>query len=222
MPKLRAFAIQSVSAALILVASALAPPGVGAAEPQHGGTLIFGGETEWGFLDPHIDASGATHRVNYQLFEGLFWRDYTKPNDGSPPPIIPQLATSYDASADGTEYTFHLRQGVKFHDGTPFNAAAVEFNVRRVWDEDFEYFYDRTGSLKSAVWRELKDIEVIDDLTIKLTLLRIRRETPRRPQGGVARRSTELHGRCELLDRRCRDDAPQRDCSPSLQGVRGH
>ena len=135
--------------------------------PRRGGTLIFGGETEWGFLDPHIDASGATHRVNYQLFESLFWRDYTQPNDGSPPPIIPQLATGYDVSADGLEYTVRLREGVTFHDGTPFNAEAVVFNVRRVWDDDFEYFYDRAGSLRASVWRDLKDAVVVDDLTVK-------------------------------------------------------
>src|SRR5262245_36708103 len=129
----------SLSARLLALAVAvlvLAPAGTSRADetPKRGGTLIFGGETEWGFLDPHIDASGAMHRLNYQIFEGLFWRDYTKPNDGSPPPIIPQLATSYDVSSDGTVYTMHLRENVKFHDGTPFNAAAVEFNVRRVWD----------------------------------------------------------------------------------------
>ena len=138
--------------------------------PRPGGTLILGGETEWGFLDPHIDASGATHRVNYQLFEGLFWRDYTRPNDGRPPPIIPQLATRYEVSDDGLEYTVHLREGVKFHDGTPFNAEAVIFNVRRVWDEDFEYFYDRTGSLRAAVWRDLEAVEAIDDRTVRFTL----------------------------------------------------
>ena len=138
--------------------------------PGPAGTLILGGETEWGFLDPHIDASGATHRVNYQLFEGLFWRDYTRPNDGRPPPIIPQLATRYEVSDDGLEYTVHLREGVKFHDGTPFNAEAVIFNVRRVWDEDFEYFYDRTGSLRAAVWRDLEAVEAIDDRTVRFTL----------------------------------------------------
>lgn len=168
---IRTIAIQSVTTVAILLATVLASPGVGAAEPQHGGTLIFGGETEWGFLDPHIDASGATHRVNYQLFEGLFWRDYTKPNDGSPPPIIPQLATSFDVSADGTEYLVHLREGVKFHDGTPFNAKAVEFNVRRVWDKDFEYYYDRAASnMVRQVWRELKGVEIIDDLTVNFVL----------------------------------------------------
>ena len=134
------------------------------------GTLIFGGETEWGFLDPHIDASGATHRVNYQLFEGLFWRDYTRPNDGSPPPIIPQLATGYEVSDDGLVYTVSLREGVKFHDGTPFNADAVVFNVRRVWDESFEHYYDRTGSLKFAVWRDLAGVETVDEYTVKFTL----------------------------------------------------
>src|SRR5262249_49284686 len=128
------------------------------------------GETEWGFLDPHFDASGAMHRLNYQIFQSLFWRDYTKPNDGSPPPIIPQLATGYEVSPDGTVYTIHLRQNVKFHDGTPFNAAAVDFNVRRVWDKNFQFYYDRTSSLNAAVWRELKDIQVVDDYTVKFIL----------------------------------------------------
>ena len=139
-------------------------------EPRHGGTLIFGGETEWGFLDPHIDASGATHRVNYQLFEGLFWRDYTRPNDGSPPPIIPQLATGYEVSDDRLVYTVSLREGVRFHDGTPFNADAVVFNVRRVWDESFEHYYDRAGSLKFAVWRDLAGVEAVDEHTVRFTL----------------------------------------------------
>jgi peptide/nickel transport system substrate-binding protein len=170
MSRLRvALAPQIAMVAAVALSFALTPA-MAAETPKHGGTLIFGGETEWGFLDPHIDASGATHRVNYQLFEGLVWRDYTKPNDGSPPPIVPQLATSFEISDDGTEYTFQLREGVEFHDGTPFNAGAVEFNVRRVWDEDFEYFYDRAGSLKGAVWKELKDIQIVDDHTIKFIL----------------------------------------------------
>ena len=118
-------------ASLTILGSAFAT--VQADEPRHGGTLIFGGETEWGFLDPHIDASGATHRVNYQLFEGLFWRDYTRPNDGSPPPIIPQLATGYEVSDDRLVYTVSLRKGVRFHDGTPFNADAVVFNDQLHW-----------------------------------------------------------------------------------------
>lgn len=45
---------------------------------------------------------------------------------------IPLLAESYDASEDATEFTFHLRHGIKFHDGTPFDAAAVKFNFERV------------------------------------------------------------------------------------------
>jgi|GEM_PF-5963088 len=47
------------------------------------------------------------------------------PKDGS---IHPWLATSWDVSADGKVYTFELRQDVKFHDGTPFNAQAVKYN----------------------------------------------------------------------------------------------
>jgi peptide/nickel transport system substrate-binding protein len=55
--------------------------------------------------------------------------------------VEPNLATDYEANADGTEYTFHLQQGVKFHDGTPFNAEAVKFN--------FDRWFNFSGDLQS-------------------------------------------------------------------------
>jgi len=49
---------------------------------------------------------------------------------------IPQLAEKWDASADARVYTFYLRKGIKFHDGTPFNAAAVKANFDRCANPD--------------------------------------------------------------------------------------
>ena len=53
--------------------------------------------------------------------------------------VEPALATAWDISADGTEYTFTLRDGVAFHDGTPFNAQAVKFNFDRMLDENHPF-----------------------------------------------------------------------------------
>ncbi|MFQ5924324.1 MAG: ABC transporter substrate-binding protein, partial [Anaerolineales bacterium] len=85
------------------------------------------------------------------------------------------------ASDDGLEWTFHLREGVKFHDGTDFNADAVVFNFERWWDTDNPYnlgadqfiywdymFQGFKGDEKSV----LAGIEKIDDSTVKLTLNR--------------------------------------------------
>jgi len=140
-----------------------------AAEAKRGGTLVVGLEAAVGFLDPHTSNSGNTHRVNDQIFERLFSRDYTIPNDGSPPPILPRLATGYEVSADALVYTISLREGVKFHDGTNFDAAAVEFNIRRMWDADFEFFTQ--GSTQGGdTWNSLESIEVLDPQTIRLTM----------------------------------------------------
>lgn len=74
--------------------------------------------------------------------------------------ILPYLATDWEISDDGLEYTFHLREGVQFHDGTPFNAEAVEYNINRIKDPDVQtadrYPYD-----------QITEVEIIDDYTVK-------------------------------------------------------
>ncbi|MCP4021230.1 MAG: ABC transporter substrate-binding protein [Desulfobacteraceae bacterium] len=71
------------------------------------------------------------------------------------------LATGYSASADGLEYTFTLRKGVKFHDGTNFNAQAVKFSIERT---------KKLGKGAGFIWADLKEIQVIDDYTVKFVL----------------------------------------------------
>ena len=70
-------------------------------------------------LDPALVDDFDSGNVSSNIYEGLmgFKKDNTE--------VVPLLATSYDVSEDGLTYTFKLRQGVKFHDGTPFNAQAV-------------------------------------------------------------------------------------------------
>jgi peptide/nickel transport system substrate-binding protein len=107
-------------------------------------TLVFGAAGEPKLFDPAFASDGETFRVLKQIFEGL-----VKTKQGSAE-IEPALATKWDSSPDGKDWTFTLRQGVKFHDGTPFNAAAVCYN--------FDRWYNFTGTLQSpdvsAYWQD--------------------------------------------------------------------
>ena len=75
--------------------------------------------------------------------------------------IQPELAERWEVSKDGCTWTFHLRKGVKFHDGTPFDAQAVKFHIDRVKDP-------ATASPNRTLWDHIKSVEVVDDYTIIL------------------------------------------------------
>lgn len=80
---------------------------------------------------------------------------------GSAEQLRPGLAESWEKSEDGLTWTFHLRQGVKFHDGEPFNAAAVKYSI------------DRTREMKKGayyIWGPVREIEVVDDYTVQFHL----------------------------------------------------
>jgi peptide/nickel transport system substrate-binding protein len=112
-----------VRGALLLAAAAMALGVAGAGEK--GGTLVFAGAADPTYLDPAIVSDGESFRVAQQIFEGLV---DLKPGRSD---IRPMLAKSWSTSKDGKTWTFQLQRGVKFHDGTPFNAAAVCANFNR-------------------------------------------------------------------------------------------
>jgi peptide/nickel transport system substrate-binding protein len=99
--------------------------GGGGGEAASGGTLVFGAAGDPAMLDPAFGSDGETFRVARQIHEGLLGNEI----GGTEP--VPELAEDYEVSEDGLEYTFNLRQGVTFHDGTDFNAEAVCFNFDR-------------------------------------------------------------------------------------------
>ncbi|MDR4948085.1 ABC transporter substrate-binding protein [Neobacillus cucumis] len=130
-------------------------------------TLIIGIESEADVLDPHRAGGWVTYRVNSQIHEQLLTEDLSESaKKEAVPPIKPALAESWEISPDGLEYTFHLRKGVKFQDGTDFNAAAVEFNFRRVWDKSFKYYDQRSASNLMNTVSKIASINVVDDNTI--------------------------------------------------------
>jgi peptide/nickel transport system substrate-binding protein len=152
-----------LAAGTLVLGAMLTPPAKAA------GTLIWGMPAETDILDPHATGGWATYGVTYQIFEGLVKEDLTKADVPSPP-LIPALATSWDISPDGTVYTFKLRPGVKFHDGTAFDAAAVKFNFERFWDESSPNFYKKAKAFVIAYTKWIKSVEVLDPMTVRVTL----------------------------------------------------
>lgn len=88
-------------------------------------TLIFAQGAEPRGLDPAMVDDGESSKVIVNVYEGLL--KYAKDSTA----LEPCLAESWEVSPDGLTYTFKLRQGVKFHDGTDFNAEAVKVNIER-------------------------------------------------------------------------------------------
>src|SRR3989344_4075335 len=91
--------------------------------PSQGGTLVEGIVGPARFINPVLTMSQADGDIAALVFSGL---TRAMP-DGS---VVPDLATSYEISPDGTVYTFHLREDARFHDGKPVSAADVLFTVR--------------------------------------------------------------------------------------------
>jgi peptide/nickel transport system substrate-binding protein len=88
-------------------------------------TLVFGAAGDAKVLDPTFASDGETFRVNRQVYETLI-----RPEEGGANPTA-GLAEKWEPDAAGTTWTFTLKKGVKFHDGTDFNAEAVCFNFNR-------------------------------------------------------------------------------------------
>lgn len=123
-------------------------------------TLIYAQGAEPRGLDPAMVDDGESAKVMINIYEGLlkYNKDSTK--------VEPSLAKSWDVSPDGLSYTFHLQEGVKFHDGTDFNAEAVKYNIDRQIPpqvtEDMAY--------ASFVYGAVKNVEVVDQNTVKINL----------------------------------------------------
>ncbi|MDP3950046.1 ABC transporter substrate-binding protein [Microbacterium sp.] len=116
----------------------------GDAEGDVDSTFVFAASSDPASLDPAFAQDGETFRVSRQIFEGLVG---TEPGTADPAPL---LAESWEPSEDNLSYTFALKEGVTFHDGTPFNAEAVCVNFDRWYNwtglaasEAFGYYYNK-------------------------------------------------------------------------------
>jgi ABC-type transport system substrate-binding protein len=102
------------------------------------------------------------------MYDALTHWDLSKSDAASV--LIPGLATSWTVNAqDKTKWTFKLRSGVKFHDGSPFNADAVVWNVGKVLDKDAPHFDPSQVGVTASRMPTLRSARKIDDLTVELT-----------------------------------------------------
>ena len=125
--------------------------------------LVIGQSAEPKSMDPATVTASNDFRILVNIYDGLVGYE---PGTLTP---TPALARSWEVSEDGLTYTFHLRDGVRFHDGTPFDAEAVHFNFARMLEDDHPFH--NTGPFPLAFFfNEVQRIDVVDPMTVRFEL----------------------------------------------------
>lgn len=151
--------IGGASAALAIAACAPAatptpaPSASAAKTPRKGGTLTYAAAADAITFDPTNIGDAVGANTAQMMFEGLVKQDEKLD-------YVPNLATSWEAN--GLTWTFKLRPGVKFHDGTAFDASSVKFVFDRIQGPE--------QTLRKGTWAQVLDkVDVVDPLTIRFT-----------------------------------------------------
>lgn len=134
-----------------------APTTAAPASPSvtRGGTLRVGLNADLTTMDPHQSTAAVDRQVYQSIYNPLFRLDKDLT-------IKPELAEKYEFT-DPTTLVLTLKKGIKFHDGTDFNAQAVKVNFDRMLDP-------ATKSPRASEIASVKEVTVVDDSTVKLTL----------------------------------------------------
>lgn len=119
---------------------------------EGGGTIVYG-SNDYTRINPAMDEHG---EINVLIFDGL--TDHDGNNE-----VVPRLAKSWDYDEENFTYTFHLEEGVKWHDGEPFTADDVKFTIEAIMDPANE-------SENAPNYEDVESITVIDDHTIEFKL----------------------------------------------------
>jgi ABC-type transport system substrate-binding protein len=159
---------------ILLLATGLAL----ASAPKKGGALVYGRGGDSVGLDPSYETDGNSFMVCDNVFEALVaYKDESTA-------LEPGLATSWEISPDGLTYTFKLRKGVKFHDGTAFNADAVVFSFGRMMKNRNVKFFGKEWEIPKQgrppeYWVSMgmddtvDSIEAADDTTVVFKLKKV-------------------------------------------------
>ncbi len=139
------------------------------------GTLVFGAVGQPVNLESGNITDGYSIDVQQQIY------NYLLGHEPGTTELMPELATAWEVSEDSLIWTFTLREGVTFHDGTEFNADAVVFNINRWWNPNFEYGFRDAGKLYEG-WTYLfggfkgddasilANVRAVDNFTVEFEL----------------------------------------------------
>ena len=156
--------------ALLCVAALLVGCGGGT---KNNDTLVFGRGSDSVGLDPALETDGESFKVCDNIYETLVGYDSVSTA------VVPQLAHAWDVTDDQLTWTFHLRSGVHFHDGTPFNAQAMLFSLGRQLYPDHP-FHKVEGGYK--YWKDMGMDDIVESLAAPNdSTFVIRLKTPNAP-----------------------------------------
>jgi peptide/nickel transport system substrate-binding protein len=127
----------------------------GAPKANYGGSVTFALENDVSNLDPMLSGLFVDRNIHYAMYDSLV-RVNTKGE------IIGWLAEKWTTSTDGKAVTFNLRQGVKYHDGSVFDAASVKWNIER--------YINTKGSSRTGDLSSVATVDVVDASTVKFNL----------------------------------------------------
>jgi ABC-type transport system substrate-binding protein len=152
------FFVKAVALSVIIICLSIVKSNdTTASSIKRGGILKYGLSSEPPNLDPHKATGTGAQVVKNIIYNGLvrYWKGYE---------IVPDLAKSWDTSADGRQYTFYLHQGVKWHNGEKFTAQDVKYSLERIQNP-------ATGAVMYRELSELIDeVVVLNDTTVRFVL----------------------------------------------------
>jgi peptide/nickel transport system substrate-binding protein len=136
------------------LAIGLAAAAVSCTVPEERNSLVFAPSADARTLDPHNTTDSQSDQVIWMIYNALIRYDENMK-------IVPDLARSWKVAEDDRTWTFELRQGVRFHDGAPFDAHAVKANFERVLDPD-------GGHNRRDLFAPIERVDVVDDHTVNV------------------------------------------------------
>lgn len=145
--------VLTVLVTICLLLTALLPTAVTALAEEKTFIVSLGADPTT--FNPVAKADDDGHLIYQNVFDGLLQLNYNSE-------VIPGLAESWDVSDDGLTYTFHLAEGVKWHDGEPFTAEDVQYTYQRIMDE--------SGFIGGTLTNAVESMECPDDTTFVMTL----------------------------------------------------
>jgi peptide/nickel transport system substrate-binding protein len=155
----------AVVRAMRCILFALALVGCAPDKPINDAPVLVGRGADAIALDPARITDSESSEVTEQIFDHLVRYKQDSPE------IAPSLAESWDESADGRVWTFHLRKNVRFHDGTPLDADAVVFSFDRQRDPHHPY-HQNDFTYWENTFRNIQSVDAVDPSTVRITIER--------------------------------------------------